>query len=135
MREQIKIEDLIKGQWYIIESNSSFTYLIKFDKIDNNSIYVLNGYNYKYNDKTRDCLCQLSRVYNITKATKEEVLKYFPDEKFEDNFILPKYWYVEIPNDLENKTLLNNWKIKQKFNHDLFKYPCYTYVRFEGGAG
>lgn len=53
---------------------------------------------------------------------------------FEDEFVLPEDWYVEIPNDLKNKILLNNWKIKQKYNNDLFENPQYKYVQYEGAG-
>jgi hypothetical protein len=134
MKEQIKKEDLVKGEWYLIQSYENW--LIKFDKIENNQFCVLNcctpndGYIHEINYGEFDN----NKVIVLYKATKKEVLKYYPNEKFEDEFILPKNWYVEVPNDLENKILLNNWKIKQKYNDDLFENNQYAHVDFQGSG-
>lgn len=50
-----------------------------------------------------------------------------------ENFKLPKKWYIEITE--ENKATVNEWKIKQEFNEDLFTINClYNFVS-ENGAG
>jgi len=89
MKEEIKIEDLVKGEWYIIKCNSTNEYLIKFDKINGNQFLVLYGISFTFKDKTTKYLCNLNNINIITKAIKEEVLKYFPNEKFEEE--IPEY--------------------------------------------
>lgn len=50
-----------------------------------------------------------------------------------ENFKLPKKWYIEITE--ENKAPVNEWKIKQKFDKDLFEINCrYNFVSENGGG-
>ncbi len=50
-----------------------------------------------------------------------------------EEYIFPKdNWYIEITDD--NRELVNNCKIKQKWNRDLFEYLQYTYVSFDGSG-
>ncbi len=39
-------------------------------------------------------------------------------------------WYIII--DDENREIINNWKIQQEYNDDLFEYPQYLAVRWKG---
>lgn len=47
----------------------------------------------------------------------------------EKEFILPEKWYIEVTDD--NREIINNWKIKQKYNKSLYHYD-YKYVNHEG---
>lgn len=39
-------------------------------------------------------------------------------------------WYIEIDND--NIEIVNNWKIKQPYDNDLYKFPKIKLVDFNG---
>jgi hypothetical protein len=41
-------------------------------------------------------------------------------------------WYIEITDD--NRKTVNDWKVKQEYNDDLFKDLEYTYVESHGGG-
>ncbi len=48
-------------------------------------------------------------------------------------YIFPENnWYIEITND--NKKIVNDWKIQQKWNEDLYKNNK-NYVDFDGNSG
>jgi len=129
MKEEIKIEDLVKGEWYLIKTYQEW--LVKFDKFERNRFCVLKACTPEDGYIHKNGYGEYGKPNSITKATKEKVLKYFPDEKFEEEFVLPNNWCVAVPTNLEDKILLNNWKIKQKYNYDLFKYN-YKYVFYNG---
>lgn len=40
-------------------------------------------------------------------------------------------WYIEITDD--NRKIVNDWKIKQKYSSNLFDNLHYKYVNWEGG--
>ena len=42
-------------------------------------------------------------------------------------------WYIEITD--ENRKILNDWKIKQKYNNDLFQNSQYKCVNWNGAGG
>lgn len=50
----------------------------------------------------------------------------------EEDFVLPQYWYIEITDD--NRKIVNDWKIKQEYNNDLFENLQYRYVYYDGGG-
>lgn len=52
-----------------------------------------------------------------------------------DNYIFPENnWYIEITDD--NRKVVNDWKIKQQYNDDLFENLDYKYVNCgSGGRG
>lgn len=47
-----------------------------------------------------------------------------------DDFILPKRWYIEITDD--NREIVNSWKIKQIPNKNLYDNIEFKYVCYEG---
>jgi hypothetical protein len=49
-----------------------------------------------------------------------------------EDFILPDKWYIEVTYD--NRKIINNWKIKQKYKNDLFENLYYKYVCHRGGG-
>lgn len=47
-------------------------------------------------------------------------------------FELPDRWHICA--DTKNRKIINNWKIKQPLNDDLFENPNYTHVNSDGGG-
>lgn len=109
----LRVDDLVKGQWYkfywaFLSGYSNC--LIKYSHLENDDIYYLKYYitaenNYIGNNKCSK-LSSKSEFKNIQKATKEEVLNYFPNEKFEEEalkslevkeqqFIVGKWYKVD----------------------------------------
>jgi len=84
---QVEPEQMESGKWYVIET--VYLWLIKFKNINNQDVNVFKSISictdsvvkYKYEDF---CQCKIQHIKSIRPATKEEVLKYFPDEKFEN---------------------------------------------------
>lgn len=88
--EYLNPEDLIEGCWYILKYKGSFKALFKFKGIKNDSLlYQGNYYNYNIDRLfTNNSVgsCKLYNIETIIQASNEEVLKYFPDEKFVMSF-------------------------------------------------
>lgn len=83
MKEQIEKEDLVKGEWYKLNCYSNQNYLFKFDYLIGDKIYVIISMNIDWNTISSTAyLHEVGNTTHIIKATKKEVLKYFPDEKF-----------------------------------------------------
>lgn len=65
--------------------------------------------------------------------SKEEALK--SEVKFKvgkmEEFVLPEEWYIKVTD--ENKSVINNWKINQKYNNNLYDYN-YIYVQHDGAG-
>jgi hypothetical protein len=49
-----------------------------------------------------------------------------------NDFVLPKEWNIQIT--YENRELINNWKLKQEYNDDLFKSRQYNFVGQDGSG-
>lgn len=127
--ETLKPEQMESGKWYLVTITDSNNWLIKFDK--NNleycyhqiGIFMRDGSIYNY----IGALCLLNEIKSITPATKEEVLKYFPDEVFEPIELRP-----EKPTDWEamyNELKVENGSLKvgymileEKYNELKAKY-------------
>lgn len=82
---QVEPEQMESGKWYVIET--VYLWLIKFKNITNQNVSVYKSIcidslvKYKYDDFNQ---CKIQHIKSIRHATNEEVLKYFPDEKFEN---------------------------------------------------
>lgn len=87
--DNLKPEQMESGKWYVIETRYKF--LSKFKEIIGVDIHEHKGCSY-YGDKINDNipLCRISEIKSIRPATKEEVLKYFPDEVFEPIELKPE---------------------------------------------
>jgi len=85
MEKEIKPEQMVHGKWYVIEVET--LWLVKFDRIEMNIIYSTKFISYNdSNSKSENCRAfgLSSYTKSIRPATKDEVLKYFPDEVFEE---------------------------------------------------
>lgn len=88
--ENIKPEDMVKGEWYSVKYDL-FDWLVKFDCIKLDSLNVIKAYSYR-SDSISDYVGPLTFLQqninlSIRKATREEVLKYFPNEFNQPNEI------------------------------------------------
>lgn len=51
-----------------------------------------------------------------------------------EEYIFPENnWYIEVTD--ENRQLINDWKINQSYNNDLFQNLDYKYVYYDGSGG
>lgn len=83
--DNLKPEQMESGKWYFLKTHD-FEWFIKFLKIEKSSICIekvveKDKPNSRFTKKLNHC--DISVVELIRPATKEEVLKYFPDEVFE----------------------------------------------------
>ena len=81
----IKPEDMVSGEWYVVQSTTKFNrYLFMFSHIDMESgnIHSINGgysiFGLEYFKLTS--IIELNNVEKLSKATREEVTKFFPNE-------------------------------------------------------
>ena len=78
---ELKPQDMISGEWYLIESE--YRWIIKFKEIIGSSVFIyksvgLNTFtDGKYGESNHT---QVRNIKSIRKATREEVLEHFPDE-------------------------------------------------------
>ena len=87
--ETLKPEQMESGKWYWVQTRNKF--LIKFNCIKGKMItktkcFIVN----KEREAFLNNLCHISSIKSIRHATKEEVLKYFPDEVFEPIELRPE---------------------------------------------
>lgn len=108
-------EQMESGKWYVVD-----TFLIQFEKIEEDRIYRYKSFDLecKLNfTNIRDGFLIIKNHNKIRPATKEEVLKYFPDEVFE---------LIELrPEDLKKGevytlTVNDDKTLKYTFCHDTF---------------
>jgi hypothetical protein len=88
VKEELKVEDLKAGEWYIITHRSIDNFdihkifLIKIRDIISNDLLgfkaanCINGLVYDYSNP----LCPIQNVLSIRPAAREEIIKYFPHE-------------------------------------------------------
>ncbi len=92
---QLKPEDLVKDKWYYCIPYSE-NWIFKFSYLENSLIYsngssnLEKGYLSIVGKINSWCSIKDALKKGIRPATKEEVLKYFPDEKFEEEH--PEYY-------------------------------------------
>ena len=119
--ETLKPEQMESGKWYVIETN--FRYLAQFDKIEDNAVVVLKYYYYGDGGKIKSYarLCNFEVIKSIRPATKDEVLKYFPDEVFE-------------PIELRSEDLVSCevYKNVVKYNDGDICYYIYKFISLNG---
>jgi len=114
----LKFQTVIGGNVFIVS-----------ETIDPNGIYENReneGFTCGDADKTKVLLTDLSEIQQYLPPNHPDLMK-------KDTFVLPEYWRLKITP--ENKAIINEWKLKQKYNDDLFKYPEYTHVNSDGGGG
>lgn len=128
--ETLKPEQMESGKWYFLKTHY-FEWFIKFLKIEKSSICIEKAVekdkpNSKFTKKSNHC--DISVVESIRPATKDEVLKYFPDEVFEPIELRPEdlvkgevYTFI---NDFGDKSLL---KFSGKFNEVEVYYHVLKY--------
>lgn len=78
---ELKPQDMISGEWYLIES--VYNWIIKFKGIIGSQVYVYNSK--LLNSKVETIYgesnhCNKNNITLIRPATREEVLEHFPDE-------------------------------------------------------
>ena len=118
--ETLKPEQMESGKWYVIFTKDLFTeWLIKFDLIqENRKVMVSKCYDLTDNcDWTSPCNSSLSNEHDIKSirpATKEEVLKYFPDEVFEPIELRPEDLVSGEVYTMVDKETKDKWTIKLK---------------------
>lgn len=138
--DNLKPEQMESGKWYFLDTNN-FSWLIKFSEIQTASIYIekaidVNNLNSIYT-KTAN-ICNVSSTHSIRPATNEEVLKYFPDEKFEPiEKGCPFDENVSLINEVNNTqvTEQQNQKWSEKVElrpEELVSGEVYTLVNFDG---
>lgn len=84
MENEIKAEEMINSTWYVVEIK--YKWLINFSNIEMNMIYCNKFICFDKNKSKSEVFRPLGDIRHVTSirlATKEEVLKYFPDEQFE----------------------------------------------------
>lgn len=139
---QLDFEDeLVKGKWYKITNGTSrvigkrhwygkfqeinSAIIICSEYIDYDGILGENGKFGTIGQYTFTLLTDLSEIQQYLPPNHPDLIK-------KDTFVLPKYWRLKITP--KNKAIVNEWKIKQKYNDDLFEYPEYTHVNSDGGG-
>ena len=139
--ETLKPEQMESGKWYVVDD-----FLIKFEKIEEERIYRYKSFDLecKLNfSNIRDGFLCIKNHSKIRYATKEEVLKYFPDEVFEPEQTDWKAKYNELKakyDQLEPKgekvyfyfnEKVCEWEIEQDKKLAIDKSPNY-YTIYEG---
>jgi hypothetical protein len=88
VKDELTVEDLKAGDWYVITHRSIDNFdihkifLLKFRDIVSNDLQgfkaanCINGFVYDYSGP----LCPIQNVLSIRHATREEIIKYFPYE-------------------------------------------------------
>lgn len=133
---QLDFEDeFVVGKWYRITKKGNTIKYIKYLRTQPDgyfwcSEHISNMYgNYGGRFGIND-------AKDLAEISLEEIQQFLPsnhpDLMKKDTFVLPKYWVLKITP--ENKAIVNEWKIKQEYNDDLFKYPEYTHVNSDGGG-
>ena len=95
----IKPEDMVSGEWYVVEVIGVNGWLIKIRTIENEKIYTSYSVNlssnnsYSGNAWNHYPFTGIRNIKSIRKATREEILKYFPHE-----FEIPTHGGNDIPN-------------------------------------
>jgi hypothetical protein len=83
LETELKPQDMISGEWYVVDVHNSGYCLVKFKSITNEHIIMfINSLliptkTFLLNTKG---LCFINDIKSIRKATREEVLEHFPDE-------------------------------------------------------
>jgi hypothetical protein len=82
LETELKPQDMISGEWYVVETKSNNTFLCRFFNINERRVNTDFTYDYRneriYNKE--GLLCYTDDIKSIRKATREEVLEHFPDE-------------------------------------------------------
>jgi hypothetical protein len=81
LETELKPQDMISGEWYVIES--VYNWIIKFKEIIGSHVYVYNSKS--LNSKVESIYgesnhCNKNNITLIRPATRKEVLEHFPDE-------------------------------------------------------
>lgn len=133
--ETLKPEQMESGKWYFVKI--VYDWLLKFDyyedeveprtfaqriiSLDDGMDYSLIGY---YTG---------GKVENIRPATNEEVLKYFPDEKFENVSLINEVnnsQVTEQQNQIESEKVEVDWKAKFEELQKDYDNLNFTYQNF-----
>ena len=77
---EIKPEDMVSGEWYVIESSRRNLYILKFRSFKNETYYYSSMYYITFKRISETNFMGYDEKDTIRKATKEEVSKYFPNE-------------------------------------------------------
>lgn len=91
----LKPEQMESGKWYVVVDNNNCKWLIKFNFINEYKKVFVDKYCYDLTDgvdrtDSNNTFCFKEDIKSIRPATKEEVLKYFPDEVFEPIELRPE---------------------------------------------
>ncbi len=123
---QLDFEDEFVVGWYKNKIVKSLYRNILRNEVIWSSHRFGKDYNVKENFIDWNLLTDLSEIQPFLPSDHADLIK-------KDTFVLPEYWAIQITP--ENKAIVNEWKLKQKYNDDLFKYPGYTHVNSDGGGG
>ena len=112
--DSIKPEQMESGKWYVIKTR--FKYLSKYKEIIKEFVYEYKGYSYETIRVNGDFpLCHIDYIKSILPATNEEVLKHFPDEKFENVSLINEVNNTQVTeqqNQIESEKVEVDWKAK-----------------------
>lgn len=110
--EYLKPEELVQGCWYIVKTGTPFEALFKFKKIKSDTILYEGDY-YNYTDSSKcynnpNGLCNIDAIKELKPASNEEVLKYFPYEKFSDESLRVGDWAIGLSDTSLGSIYYNN---------------------------
>lgn len=103
---------------------------------DSSSIKRYNEFknSYCFLNTTKDHPMEFSCYFCVadyfSETTVQEILGYDPFVK-DNDFVLPEKWYVEVTP--ENKSTLNDWKVKQQYPLSLYSFD-YKFIVENGGG-
>lgn len=114
-------EQMVKGEWYVLDDQYN-TFLTRFHYKTNVSIFDYKTYSYHTGNfyNVSGALCPIDKIKSIRPATKEEVLKYFPDEPFGEPEQVGR-WYKFISLDSYLNWDYGKWYFCPKNNPNDFK--------------
>jgi hypothetical protein len=80
---EIKPEDMVSGEWYVVKYlDEDIYWIFKYEYHQDNEFWTILTATSTGNCINSLGVLPIDGIKSIRKATKEEVLKYFPDEKF-----------------------------------------------------
>lgn len=113
--DNLKPEQMESGKWYVALIDDK-KWVLKFARYDEEIIYHINCVNTESKFYDKNCgLCPIQDIKSIRHATKEEVLKYFPDEKFENVSLINEVNNTQVTeqqNQIDSEKVETDWKAK-----------------------
>ena len=89
--ETLTPEQMESGKWYYLKTNNDYKFVVKYKALSIDSIDYYKAWNVTKNVISQSIyICPILDTQSIRHATKDEVLKYFPDEVFEPIELRPE---------------------------------------------